>query len=258
MNFPKVSIITVVLNNAKEVQVAIESVLSQDYPNIEYIVIDGKSTDGTMSIVNSYESIDFIVSEQDNGLYDAMNKGIKLSTGDIVGILNSDDSYLDKSVISDLVSLMVSSDSDLVFSDLLIVKKGTKKISRYYMAHYFRPWMLKIGYMPPHPTTLLKKDLYDNFGNFSLDYKIVSDFDLFVRLFNFKNIKWNYLNRITVIMQDGGISNSGFIGKISIALEINRCLKNNQVQTLLIFQVFRYIIRLIELIVKPKNREFYE
>jgi len=258
MHFPKVSIITVVLNNVKDIQVAIESVLSQEYPNIEYIVIDGKSTDGTMSVVNSYESIDFIVSEPDDGLYDAMNKGIELSTGDVVGILNSDDSYHDRSVISDLVNLMVSSDSDLVFSDLLIVKKGTKKISRYYMAHYFRPWMLKIGYIPPHPTTLLKKDLYDTFGNFSLSYKIVSDFDLFVRLFNSKNVKWKYLDRITVIMQDGGISNSGFIGKIAIAFEINRSLKNNQVRTLFIFQLFRYFIRLIEYIVKPKNRDRYE
>jgi len=258
MNFPKVSIITVVYNNVKEIQNAIESVLSQDYPNIEYIIIDGKSTDGTMNIVNSHESIDFIVSEPDDGLYDAMNKGIEISTGDIIGILNSDDLYIDKNVISDLVNLMISSNSDLVFSDLLIIKKETGKIYRYYMAHYFRPWMLRLGYAPPHPTTLIRKNLYKKFGNYSLSYKISSDFDLFVRLFNYKNIKWKYLDRITVKMQSGGISNSDYTVITVKAFEINQSLKNNQVRTFYIFQLLRYLIRLIELIVKPKNRDYYE
>jgi len=251
-NNPKVSIITVVLNNKNTIGECIKSVLNQSYLNLEYIVIDGGSTDGTLDVINSYEKVDLIVSEPDNGLYDAMNKGIARAKGEIVGILNSDDLYLDKNVISDLVGLMVLSDSDIVFSDVIIVKKDTGKFYRYYMAHYFRPWMLRIGFMPAHASTLLKKSLYDNYGNYSLNFKIVSDFNLFVKIFN-RNIKWKYLDRISVKVRSGGVSDSGFVGKLSMALEIRRSLKNNKLRTLIIFQLLRYFIRLIELIAKPKK-----
>jgi glycosyltransferase involved in cell wall biosynthesis len=253
MSLTKVSIITVVYNNAENIQSAIKSVLSQDYSNIEYIVIDGNSNDGTIFAVEKFvDKIDCFISSSDLGIYDALNKGIELSTGEIIGILHSDDLFADNSVVSDMIHKLEKDDSEFIFSDLVIVNPDTKKLLRYYMAHYFRPWMLRIGWVPPHPTVFMKKNIFDEFGLYSLDYKIASDFDYFVRIFYGRKIYWTYLNRITVIMGSKGISNSGVSNKILMAREINQSLKKNKVKSLMIFQLLRYLIRVFEFLIKPK------
>jgi len=233
---PLVTIITVVLNNAEFIRDSIESVLSQTYPKIEYIVIDGDSTDGTVKIVEEYEQkISFIISEQDEGIYDALNKGICLATGDIIAILHSDDFFCDKEVVSDMVSKMIDIDAEFGFSDMVIVDNETEKLLRYYRANYFSRWMFRMGWMPPHPTCFIKKSLFDEFGLYSLDYEVVSDFDFLVRIFYGRDINWAYLNRITVKMRAGGVSNSGWKSKKLIADEINDSLSANQVWSLPIF-----------------------
>ena len=174
----KVSIITVVWNNKDIIKDAIDSVLSQSYKDIEYIIIDGASTDGTVDIVKSYgDKITKFISEPDKGLYDAMNKGIKLATGDIIGILNSDDFYTDKYVIEKIVGTFESLHVDSVFADLIYVKpENLTKTVRYYDSSKFYPAKFAYGYMPAHPTFFVRKEIYEKYGVFRTDLKIASDF----------------------------------------------------------------------------------
>ena len=253
-NQPLVSIITVVYNNSKHIRGAIESVLSQDYPRIEHVVIDGCSKDGTVEIIEEFgDKISVFLSEPDEGIFDALNKGIVRSHGEIIGILHSDDLFCDKYVISDVINKMKDTETELCFSDLVIVDAVSGKLVRYYMAHYFRRWMLRIGWLPPHPTVFLKRAIFDEFGLYSKNYQIAGDFEFFVRIFYGRQIKWSYLNRISVMMRRGGASNSG-LKSIKLAIsEINRSLSSNHVWSTSIFQLARYFIRFLELIVQPKK-----
>ena len=254
-NHPLVTVITVVYNNSKHIRDAIESVLSQDYSRIEYIVIDGGSTDGTIDIIEEYDDkISVFLSEPDEGIFDALNKGIVRAHGDFIGILHSDDLFCDKYVISDVINKMIDTETELCFSDLVIVDKESGKLVRYYMAHYFRRWMLRIGWLPPHPTVFLKRSIFDEFGLYSKNYQIAGDFEFFVRIFYGREIKWTYLNRISVMMRRGGASNSG-LSSLKLAIsEINRSLRSNHVWSNPIFQVGRYFIRLLELIARPRKK----
>lgn len=249
---PRVSIITIVYNNVQHIRDAIESVLSQDYPGIEYLVIDGGSTDGTVEIIKEYgKKIAVFISEQDDGIYDALNKGIRHSSGDVLGILHSDDLFYDELVVSDSIRKMRDTDAELCFSDMVILDNTSGKIIRYYMANYFRCWMFRIGWMPPHPTIFINKSLFDEFGLYSLEYKIAGDFDFLVRIFYGRKIFWTYLDRVTVKMMQGGISNSGFFSKLKISSEINRVLRKNNVWSTPILQVARYLIRMVEVVKRP-------
>jgi glycosyltransferase involved in cell wall biosynthesis len=257
INQPLVSIITVVYNNSEYIRDAIESVLSQNYSKIEHIIIDGGSTDGTIDIIEEYRDyISSFLSEPDDGIYDALNKGITRSQGDIVGILHSDDLFCDEYVISDVINKMKDTETELCFSDLVIVDAVSGKLIRYYMAHYFRRWMLRIGWLPPHPTVFLKRSIFDEFGFYSKNYQIAGDFEFFVRIFYGRQIKWSYLNRISVMMRGGGASNSG-LKSIRLAIaEINLSLSSNHVWSISIFQIARYFIRFLELIVRPKKNSW--
>ena len=249
---PLVSIITVVYNDSKHIRDAIESVLSQDYSRLEYIVIDGGSTDGTIDIINEYvNKISVFLSEPDEGVYDALNKGIATANGDYIGILHADDIFLDAKVISDVIQNLQRTGSDLCFSDLVIVDKVSGKVLRYVRGRYFRRWMLRIGLHPPHPTIFLKRSLFNEFGLFSTNYQIAGDFDFMVRVLYGRKIKWSHMNRISVKMRSGGKSNSGLSNKILCAKEINESLNMNKIFTLYVFQVGRYLIRIMELLKKP-------
>ena len=250
----RVSIITVVYNNVEYIGDAIQSVLSQDYDNVEHIVIDGGSTDGTIDIINKYkDEISLFISEPDKGIYDALNKGVIHASGDVVAILHSDDQFCDSYVVSDIMKQMGKSKAEFCFSDMIIVDSLSGKVLRYYMANYFKRWMFRIGWMPPHPTCFISKSLFDEFGMYSTEYKIGGDFDFLVRIFYGRSIRWTYLNRITVRMLQGGASNSGWRSKKLIINEIDRSLKFNGVWSLPVFQLARYAIRLMEVIIKPKK-----
>lgn len=204
----KVSIITTTYNSAKTIEDTIKSVLDQTYPNIEYIIIDGGSVDGTPDIVNKYKDrITKIVSEKDEGIFDAFNKGIKLATGDIVGILNSDDFYAYGSVIQDVVEKFRASSADTVYGDLQYVDPiETSKVRRHWKAGEYKRSKFKTGWMPPHPTFFVKKSLYDKYGVFNTWMKISNDYELVLRFLYKNNASAAYIPKVLIKMRSGGNS----------------------------------------------------
>jgi len=247
---PKVSIITVCFNSEKTIRDTIESVLSQDYSIIEYIIIDGGSTDQTMSIVKEYEGkVSIIVSEQDRGIYDAMNKGISLASGEIIGMLNSDDIYINQHAVSDLIKKMLSEGTDSVFADLVIVEPDNlNKVLRYYDSSYFSPGKFRFGWMPAHPTFFVKKFLYDKVGQYSLEYRISADYEMLIRLLWVQRASYAYLNKPVVRMRYGGISTSGFSRNWLLNKEIIRACKENGLYTNLGFLALKIPRKIFELV----------
>lgn len=225
----KVSIITVVYNNAHVIKDAIDSVLSQNHSNIEYIIIDGKSTDGTVDVIKSYgEKISKFISEPDNGIYDAMNKGLKLATGDIVGILNSDDMYINNDVIEKVVNIFKTNHVQSMFADLVYVRsENLGKVVRYYDSSYFTPSKFAYGWMPAHPTFFVKKEVYEKYGYFKTDYKIAGDYELLVRFLGKYAISYFYLQLPIVKMRMGGVSTTNFRSNLVINREILRACAEN-------------------------------
>lgn len=250
----KISIITVVYNNVSNIENCIKSVISQDYLDIEYIVIDGGSKDGTIEIIEKYQNqVQTFISESDDGIYDALNKGINHSNGEFIAILHSDDVFYSEHVVSDMVIQITKTRAEFCFSNMIIINSSSHKVSRYYKANFFKKWMFRIGWMPPHPTCFIKKELFNEFGLYSTQYKIAGDFELLVRFFYGRKIKWSYLDCITVKMLSGGVSNSGWRSKVLIHKEISKSLKSNDVWSLSIFQLIRYPIRLMEVLIRPIN-----
>lgn len=221
----KISIITVVWNNKETIKDAIDSILSQTYKNIEYIIIDGGSTDGTVEIIKSYgDKISKFVSEKDNGLYDAMNKGVSLATGDVIGILNSDDFYMDEFVIEKVVNEFKEKDADSVYADLIYVNsQNTDKVVRYYNSSYFSPDKFAYGWMPAHPTFFVKKWVYDKYGLFKTDYVVAADFDILARFLYLHKISYSYLKEVIVKMRMGGVSTSFSSIWINSAEQLRAC-----------------------------------
>jgi glycosyltransferase involved in cell wall biosynthesis len=205
----KVSIITITYNSAETVEDTIQSVLSQDYSNIEYIIIDGASKDDTMAIVNRYrDKIATIISEPDKGIYDAMNKGVRAATGDIIGILNSDDFYADNSVIGDIVKVIEQDNADACYADLVYVDRtATDKVIRSWKSGEYRHGDFLRGWMPPHPTFFVKRSLYDRHGLYSLELKSAADYELMLRFIHKHGVSMAYLPRVITKMRAGGQSN---------------------------------------------------
>jgi glycosyltransferase involved in cell wall biosynthesis len=247
----KISIITACYNSEKYIEGCIISVLSQNYNDIEYIIIDGASKDSTLSIINKYSNkISKIISEPDKGLYDALNKGIKNSTGEYIGILNSDDYFADKKVISEIAEILKSKHCDSVIGDVKIVSPNNlNKIKRNYKANKFRLSQFKYGIMPPHSTFFCKRILYEQFGYYKIDYKIAADFELLVRFLYKNNVSFQYIPKTVTIMRDGGLSNRGFFkSKRLITKEVMKALNENNLYTNYINLNLRYLIKLKQLI----------
>jgi glycosyltransferase involved in cell wall biosynthesis len=205
----KVSIITITYNSAETVEDTIQSVLAQDYPNIEYIIVDGASKDDTLSIVNRYkDKIATIQSEPDKGIYDAMNKGVRLATGDLIGILNSDDFYADAHVISDIVKTVQSAGADGCYADLVYVDRNeTSRVVRTWKSGEYRHGQFMRGWMPPHPTFFVKRTMYEAHGTYSLQLRSAADYELMLRFIHKHGIKVSYLPRVITKMRAGGQSN---------------------------------------------------
>jgi glycosyltransferase involved in cell wall biosynthesis len=203
----KVSIITIAYNSAETIEDTIQSVISQDYQNLEYIIVDGGSKDATMNIVAKYaDKISQIISEPDKGIYDAMNKGVVLATGDLVGILNSDDIYADTSVVSDIVKNIGKADA--IYADLVYVNRTlTDQVIRYWKSGKLKKNAFQNGWMPPHPTFFLKKEFYNQYGLYNLALRSAADYELMLRMVVKHHIKLAYLPRIITKMRVGGQSN---------------------------------------------------
>lgn len=212
----KVSILTVVYNGEKTLKTCIESILRQDFFNIEFILIDGASTDGTLEIAKSYgERINTLISEPDRGIYDAMNKGISRATGDIIGILNADDIYADSSVISDVVRKFEKENIQGLYGDLVYIDnvKDQNPVRKWVSGKY-KKGMFLWGWMPPHPTFFIKKECYENYGNFRLDLGSAADYELMLRMIHTNTISLGYLPRTIVKMSTGGASNRSLVNRL--------------------------------------------
>jgi glycosyltransferase involved in cell wall biosynthesis len=229
----KISIITVVWNNKKTIKDAIDSVLSQTYKDIEYILVDGASSDGTIEIIKSYEKkINKFISEPDKGIYDAMNKGINLATGNIIGILNSDDFYIDKYVVEKVAKEFEEKKVSSVYADLIYVKpENLEKSIRYYDSSHFKPDKFPYGWMPAHPTFFVKKEIYDKYGVFKTDYKIAADYELLTRFIGKYKISYSYIKEPIVKMRIGGASTSGIKSNYILNKEIIRACRENDIYT---------------------------
>jgi glycosyltransferase len=225
----KVSIITITYNSEATLKDTIESVINQSYNNIEYIIVDGKSTDSTLSIIDSYkDKISKVVSEKDNGLYDALNKGISLATGDLIGIIHSDDFYTNNLVIEKIVKSIENNNSDAVYADLYYVDKNdTTKIFRKWKSGNYRHGMFLNGWMPPHPTFFAKRSVYQKFGSFNLDLVSAADYELMLRFIHKHKIKLAYLPEFIIKMRVGGKSNVSLKNRIRANKEDRKAWKIN-------------------------------
>jgi glycosyltransferase involved in cell wall biosynthesis len=251
----KVSIITVSFNSAGTIRDSIESVSAQSYPNIEYIVVDGGSTDNTLEIVDEYRGvISKVISERDDGIYDAMNKGVGLATGDIIGVLNSDDSFESAHSIQYVVDAFARLPKvDMVFGDVVFVSPENRaEITRFYSSRGFKPWKLRFGWMPPHPGTYVRREAYEKSGGYSLAYTIAADYEMFVRWFFKYRLTYRRINHVLVRMRQGGISTAGIRSNILLNKEIRFACVSNGLYTNLLFLTFKIPFKLLELIRRPK------
>ncbi len=238
----KVSVITACFNSEKTIEDTILSVLNQTYKNIEYIIIDGASTDGTLEIIQKYrDKIACAISEKDEGIYDAMNKGIKRSSGDIIALLNSDDFYKDEFVVEKVVHEFENKNCDSVYADLVFVKPDClEKVVRYYESGEFNPKTLLYGVVPAHPTLFVKKAIHERYGLYKTDYKISADFEMIIRLFVVQKISFSYLKEVLVIMRTGGVSARGFKSLLLRNKENLRACQENGIQANVFSMLLKY------------------
>lgn len=225
----KISIITVSFNAENTIEDTICSVLEQSYEDIEYIIIDGQSTDSTMEIIERYKRhIDTIISELDEGIYDAMNKGIQKATGDVVGILNADDVYANENVIKRVVEKMQENEADALYGDLVYVHpKNTDKVKRKWISGLYNEGLFLKGWMPPHPTFFLKKDHYLQKGGYTKELKTAADYELMLRMIHRYSIKPAYLPEVMVKMRTGGESNVSLKNRWNANREDRKAWKMN-------------------------------
>ncbi len=226
---PKITIITVCYNSEETIKDSIDSVVIQSYENIEYLIIDGLSKDNTLDIVNQYkDKIAKVISEKDKGMYDAINKGIKLATGEIIAILNSDDAYFDSNVIQDIVTKMQENKSDALYADLNYVDRiDTSKVIRYWKSGKYKQGDFFKGWMPPHPAFFVRKKVYDQYGSFNLDLKSAADYELMLRFIHKHQISLSYLERVVVKMRVGGMSNASLMNRLKANREDKKAWEIN-------------------------------
>ncbi|MEI6037915.1 MAG: glycosyltransferase family 2 protein, partial [Planctomycetota bacterium] len=227
-----VSIITVCRNSADVIASCLESVALQTHSEIEHIVIDGDSTDGTCKIIDSFPHVVKRVSEPDCGLYDAMNKGIAMATGEVVGILNSDDFYPNADVIATVAQEFDVAEVDATIGDVAFVSPNNlKRITRYYSAHGWHVGKLRDGFMPPHPAFFVRRSYYQQLGGYRTDYQISADFELLARFLYGSRLHYRYLHQPLVYMRSGGTSNASVERRLILNRELLRACGENGIQT---------------------------
>ena len=228
----KVRIITIAYNSGATIEDTIKSVVAQDYPNIEYIIIDGASKDNTLEIVERYrDRIAVVVSEKDKGIYDAMNKGVEHATGDIIGILNSDDHYYDHTVISEVVHKFKTEHCDGLYADLIYVDRDNpEKVIRYWKSGNYTPGKFLLGWMPPHPTFFVKREIYEKYGLYSTDLRSAADYEFMLRVIHRHKITLSYMPRILTRMRVGGMSNVSLKNRWRANMEDRRAWRMNGIK----------------------------
>lgn len=251
----KISIVTATYNSGSTIRDTLESVLRQDYRNYEHLIIDGQSKDNTIAIcreyIDRYEGRLVIVSEPDKGIYDAMNKGLSRATGDIVGILNSDDFYSSGDVLSKVAEefLLDKSDKlDAIYGDVHFVDSSDlTKCVRYYTSRFFRRWTMLMGYQPAHPSFYCKRECYEKYGSFDISYRIAADFENLLRLIFVHKIRIKYVPKDFVTMRIGGASTNGFGSYKSILDDHYRAYKHHGLERGYFLDIMRYPLKILEL-----------
>ena len=256
----KVTIITATFNSEAKLQCSIDSVASQDYKNIEHIIVDGGSTDGTLEIIaRNKEKIAHFISEKDNGIYDALNKGIKCCSGDIIGFLNSDDVYDNTHVVSLIVENFIEKHADVIYGNLIYLTKGRDKQKpfRHWESNDFSPNSLKYGWMPPHPTMYCTKEVYEICGLYNDSFRISADYDYILRVFGRPEFRKHHIPEVLVNMDIGGISNKSLKNIIRKSKEDYQAIKQNKIggfQTVL-FKNLRKLKQFTRVVAKSRNND---
>jgi glycosyltransferase involved in cell wall biosynthesis len=243
----KVSVITVCRNSVATISAALRSVAGQDYPDIEHIVIDGASNDGTLDVLASRGASVRMISEPDHGIYDAMNKGIRLSTGQVIGFLNADDVYTHARVISSVAEVMQREGLDAVFGDAEFFRADlpARPVRRYNSAR-FSPKRIAWGWMPAHPAIFLRREVFERNGPFRTDYRIAGDFEFIARAFWPGKLRYRHLPEVLVRMRTGGISTSGWRNTILLNREVLRACRENGIPTNVFKILSKYPSKLTE------------
>jgi glycosyltransferase len=250
-----VSIITTTFNSANTLRDTLSSVAAQDYPRIEHILVDGLSNDNTLSIAREYAHVAKIISEKDAGIYDAMNKGIKACTGDIIGILNSDDFYVSNTIISQVVERMLTEQTETLYGDLVYVHpEHTNRVVRTWIAGKCNPNKFLFGWMPPHPTFFVRSHVYNRLGFFNIALKSAADYELMLRFLYKEKVSVSYLPMVLVKMRAGGMSNVSMFNRINANIEDRKAWRVNQLQPYFFTSWLKPIRKLTQYIRKPDTK----
>jgi len=247
----KITIITSTFNSSKTVKDTFESILKQTFKNIEYLVIDGCSKDGTIELIKEYED-KFEgrmrwISEKDRGVYDAMNKGIHMATGDVIGFLNSDDFFTATDCLQTIADEFEKEEIDATYGNIHYVDSDDlDTMVRFYSSKRFKPSRMRMGFMPAHPSFYCKRSVYEKYGDFDLGYKIASDFELLLRFIYVNKIKTKYIPKDFVTMRTGGLSTSGLASHCQIMKDHRKALKANKVPSNFCILALRYFYKSYE------------
>jgi len=242
----KISLITVAYNAQNTIERCITSVLRQGYKNIQYILIDGGSTDNTTQIINKYkDQIDIFISEPDNGVYDAMNKGIARATGDVIGTLNADDYYSDADIIDNVATAFADQNMNILYGDLDYVDSNGKIIRKWRSGKY-KKGIFNFGWMPPHPTFYCRRKLFEKLGVYKLDYGSAADYELMLRFIHLNNTNAYYLNKVMVKMVIGGISNKNFNNRVQALRFDLKAMRNNNIFLPIMTILFKPLRKIIQ------------
>ena len=251
----KISIITATYNSKRTLRDTLESVLSQTFSDYEHIIIDGDSKDGSLDLIRTYvpkygDRLK-VVSEPDQGIYDAMNKGIQMATGDVIGILNSDDFYTSDDALQVIVDAFANNDIDATYGDIHFVNDDDlSKCVRYYSSAIFRRSFMRFGLMPAHPSFYCKKAVYEKYGSFDTSYKVAADFENLLRIIYVGNIRTKYIPKDFVTMRTGGASTAGLSSRTQIMKDHLRALKANGIYSNVFLLSLRYVYKVYELVRK--------
>ena len=251
----KISIITPTFNSENFISSNINSIKIQTYNNFEHIIIDNKSKDKTLEIIKNEGKNSKIISESDNGIYHAFNKGITLATGDVISIINSDDYFADDKVLENVISVFNSHDIDIVYGNIKYVKRdNTKKIVRFWRSSTYIPKMFYLGWSPPHPSFFVKKKIYEKYGNFNTTLGNASDFELMFRFLEKYRIKSYHLNDTLVIMRSGGASNKNIYQIIRQNITLLKILNiNKNISMIIKFCISKFLNRIKQFINKNEQ-----
>ena len=252
----KICIITATFNSSKTISDTIESILKQDYKNFHHLIIDGNSSDNTLEIIDSYKCENItVISEGDNGIYDAMNKGLLNANGDIVGFLNSDDLYSNDRVLSNIASVFEDHQTQACYGDLVYVNYENNKIVRYWKSGIYKTNLFAKGWCPPHPTFYVRKNLIEKYGIFDTSFKLAADSEYMMRLMEKNKVKVSYINKVLVRMRLGGGTSKNISNIIKENLEIFKALRLNNIKfSVLVFLASKFLNKLIQMLHKNDYR----